>query len=196
MDKNELLRQMFLEYWQWDVDPELDNPPANSPEAFVLSMYDEKKSMALSKYPWRSAISYVELTGTEPEVSKDGHYKYEVKVPDNFLMATGFWRDFKRTQDCHNSVDIVGKTARTNLPKFTMGYVNKDVDEDDLDPWVCDYIKIVIASELSDIGGQTPDRKNYLMQKAEADLITCGNKDFEMAHHDEVSSSIHQFEWY
>lgn len=196
MNKLDLLREMFLEYWQWDVNPELENPPKNSPEEFVLSMYDDRKASALMAYPWRSAVRYVDLDLQIPEVSSDGRYKYEATVPEDFILAVGFWQDKARRIDCMNSVDIVGRKARTNLKSITMGYIKKDVDEEDLDPWVIDYIKIFIASELSDIGGQSPDRKNFLMEKVQSDLIKCGNKDYEMAHKDEISSSIHQFEWY
>lgn len=195
MNKNELLREMFLKFWQWDVDPQLTNPTANSPEYFVLSMYDNLKANALSKYPWRSATVYVTLTPTVPLVSSDGRYKYEVAIPENFVLATGFWRDRERLRDAHNSVDIVGKVARTNLPEFTMGYINQATDESNLDPWVCDYIQIYIAAELADIGGQTPERKQYLENLVETMLIKCGNKDYEMAHKDPISSSLTQFEW-
>lgn len=201
MTKQELLQQMFLEYWQYNVNPIIPDdttglplPPANSPEAFVLQMYDAKKAIALAKYPWRSATKYVTLTTTDSV--DDGRYKYWAALPDNFVLATGFWQDKERLRDAQNAVDIVGKQARTNLTTFTLGYIDKDIPEDDLDPWVCEWIKIFIASELADIAGQTPDRKNFLMQKAAQDLIICGNKDYEMAQKDEVSSSIHQFEWY
>lgn len=195
MNRNTLLREMFLEYWQWDVEPEFENPTPNSPESFVLSMYDSKKEEALAAYPWRSATRYTQLNLKEPEQSSDGRYKYEATLPEDFILAVGFWQDKTRHYDCMNAVDIVGKKARTNMRTITLGYIKKDVDEDDLDPWVLDYIKIKIAADLSDIGGQSIDRKNYLLQQAEVNLIKCGNKDYEMAHKDEISSSIHQFEW-
>lgn len=195
MTENELLRQMFLKYWQWNVDPVLDNPPANSPEYFVKSMYKNLKADALSKYPWRSATVYVNLEPAIPEQPADERYKYEVKIPDNFVIATGFWEDKERLRPRHNSVDIVGRMARTNLKKFTMGYINKDVDEAILDPWVCDFIAIYIAAELADLGGQAPDRKTFLLQQVDTMLVKCGNRDYEMAHRDEVSNTIHQFEY-
>ena len=55
MDKKHLLRDMFLKYWQWNVEPQLDNPPMNSPEYFVLSMFENLKENALAAYPWRSS---------------------------------------------------------------------------------------------------------------------------------------------
>lgn len=196
MDKKSVLRDMFLRYWQWDVEPELDNPPKNSPEYFVLSMYDDEKQAALCRYPWRSAVRYAQLELSKPERPADGRYRYEADLPEDFGLAVGFWQDSQRRMDCHNAVDIVGKKARTNLNTITLGYIKKDVEEDELDPWVIDYLEIFIASDLSDIGGQSPDRKNYLNQKAETDLIACGNKDYEMSQKDEVSSTTHQFEWY
>lgn len=195
MTDKDLMRQMFLKYWQWNVEPEIDNPPADSPEYFVTSMYENLKADALSKYPWRSATVYVTLTPQIPETSQDGRYKYQVTLPANFVLATGFWEDAERLRPRHNSVDIVGNVARTNLQKFTMGYINKEVDESILDPWVCDYIEAYIASELSDIGGQTPDRKAWLAQNLDNLLIKCGNRDYEMSHRDEVSETIHQFEY-
>lgn len=195
MTENELLTEMFLKYWQWDIVPTLTNPPANSPEYFVKSLYENLKANALARYPWRSATVYTTITPSVPEVSSDGRYKYEAAIPDNFVLATGFWRDRQRLHPAHNEVDIVGKVARTNLPEFTMSYINYKTDEKDLDPWVCDYIQIFIAAELSDIGGQTPERKQFLDNLAETMLIKCGNKDFEMSHHDPISNSLNQFEW-
>lgn len=195
MDKNTLLREMFLEFWLWDVEPDFENPTPNSPESFILSLYDSKKEEALSAYPWRSATRYAQLDLKEPEQSSDGRYKYEADVPEDFIVAIGFWKDKERRMDCMNSVDIVGKKARTNEKTIIMGYTKKDVDEDDLDPWVLDYIKLVLAADLADIGGIPLDRKNYLLQKKDVDLIKLGNKDYEMSHRDEISSSIHQFEW-
>ena len=193
MDKKHLLREMFLKYWQWNVDPQLDNPPANSPEYFVLSMYDNLKENALATYPWRSATKYKSFKMSELGCSGDGRYKYETVLPDDFIIATGFWNDPERIQPRQNSVDIVGKLARTNLKEFTLGYISKDIDEEYLDTWVCDFIQIFIASELSDLGGQTPDRKTYLGQLMQEMLIKCGNKDYEMAQKDHISSSIFQF---
>lgn len=195
MDRDTLLTEMFLEYWLWDIKPDFENPPANSPEEFILSLYQGKKEDALSAYPWRSATRYAQLELKVPEQSADGRYKYEANVPEDFLIAIGFWRDKERRMDCMNSVDIVGKKARTNETSITMGYTKKDVDEDELDPWVIEYIKLVLAADLADIGGVPIDRKNYLLQRKDVELIKLGNKDYEMAHKDEISSSIHQFEW-
>lgn len=193
MDRKDLLREMFLKYWQWNVEPELDNPPKNSPEYFVLSMYDNMKEAALAVYPWRSAIKYRTYELDENCCSSDGRYKYEVCLPDDFILATGFWEDKERRISRQNSVDVVGRYARTNLKNVTIAYVSKDVEEDYLDSWVCDFIQIFIASELSDIGGQTPDRKQYFAQMVQEMLVKCGNKDYEMQQKDPVSSSIYQF---
>jgi len=202
MDKQTLLTEMFLEYWQFNVNPVipdatgLPQPPVNSPEYFVLQFYQDKKDMALAAYPWRSATKYITLTADPTVTPGDGRYAYEITLPDDFILATGFWRDATRRHDAQNSVDIVGPLARTNLKQFTLGYISKTIDESLLDPWVCEWIKIYIAANLADIGGQTPDRKNFLMETAAQDLIRLGNKDYEMAQKDEVSSSIHQFQWY
>ena len=196
MTKNELLKEMLLEYWQWDVEPDFDNVLPNSPEYFILQMYDNKKNIALSRYPWRSAIKYVDIVGEIPTTYADRRYKYENTIPENFVMAVGFWRDKERRLDAHNDVDIVGRKARTNMREYTMGYIDKDIPEEDLDPWVCEYLKIFLATELSDIGGISPDRKNFLLQKEAQDLIVYGNKDYEMSQRDPVSSSIYQYLWY
>lgn len=193
MDKKHIIRDMFLKYWQWNVEPELDNPPANSPEYFVLSLYDNMKENALAAYPWRSATVYESFEMCECCCSGDKRYKYETCLPDDFIIATGFWEDPERLKPRQNEVDIVGKIARTNLKRFTLGYISKDVDEESLDAWVCDFIEIFIASELSDLGGQTPDRKQYFNQLVQELLIKCGNKDYEMAQKDPISSSIFQF---
>lgn len=193
MDKKHLLRDMFLKYWQWNVEPQLDNPPMNSPEYFVLSMFDNLKENALAAYPWRSAVRYKSFEMVESSSCADGRYKYEACLPDDFIIATGFWEDRERRKPRQNEVDIVGRYARTNLKNFTLGYVSKEVDIEELDPWVCDFIEIFIASELSDLGGQTPDRKQYFNQLVQELLIKCGNKDYEMAQKDPISSSIFQF---
>lgn len=196
MDKKHLLRDMFLKYWQWNVDPVLDNPPVNSPEYFVLSMFDNLKENALAAYPWRCAIKYKTYNLENTTSCEDRRYKHESFVPDDFIIAVGFWEDAERRQPRQNSVDIVGRMLRTNLKTLTMAYVSKDVEVEEMDPWVCDFIEIFIASELSDLGGQTPDRKQYFNQLLQEMLIKCGNKDYEMAQKDPISSSIFQFtEW-
>ena len=196
MDKKHLLRDMFLKYWQWNVEPELDNPPANSPEYFVLSMYQNLKENALAAYPWRSATKYKSFELNDSCSCGDRRYKYETVLPDDFIIAIGFWEDPERRRPRQNEVDIVGNIARTNLKSFTLAYTSVDVDEENLDPWVWDFIEVFIASELSDLGGQTPDRKTYLGQLVQEMLIKCGNKDYEMAQKDPISSSIFQFtEW-
>lgn len=192
--KKELLTHMFLKYWKYDTVPDFDNIVPNSPEELVLKVYDTLKKRALGNYQWRSATKYVWIICDEPEIRADGRYRFESTVPDNFLSATGFWADKERRQDAHNSVDIVGRSIRTNLDAFTLGYIDGSIPETDLDSWVIEYLEIFIASEAADIGGVGVDDKNYLLQKAANDLIILGNKDFEMAHHDEISASIHQFE--
>ena len=54
---------------------------------------------------------------------------------------------------------------------------------------------IFIAAEASNIGGVSNDWKNFLMTKAQNDWFDLTNKDYEMAQRDEVSASIHQFEF-
>lgn len=193
--KKKLLKEVFLLYWKWDIMPNLDNPEENTPEYFILDLYDSFKENALSKYNWRSAIKYQKITCEEPEISNDKRYKYSATLPEDFLKAVGFWQDEERNNSCHNSVDIVGNEARTNLKEFTLGYINKNIEEDKLDFWVRDFIGITIATEGADIAGVPTDVKNFLISKLEVDLIKLGNLDYEMAHKDEISSSIHQFEW-
>lgn len=193
MTKTELLTQMCMIYWQWNITPNFTDPPDESPEAQVLSMYDTLKNNALIRYPWRSATKYIHLLPLVQETPADARYKYEAQVPDDFLLATGFWSDPQRRNGRQNSVDIVGRSARTNLLRFTMGYISSDVPEEEFDPWLCEWIKIYIAAEASDIAGQSTDRKLFLLEERNRMLIECGNKDFEMSHKDGISSSTHWF---
>lgn len=196
-NKKEILDEIFLVYWKWDVAPEYENPADNSPEQFVLNMFDGLKDRALLNYPFRCARKYSRQSGEDVEsTDTNKKYKYKSTLPEDFLYATGFWADETRRTDMHNGVDILGNVARSDVKDFTMEYIASGLDCSVLDPWVRDYIAIFIASELSDIGGCTIETKNYLMQLADMTKISAGNKDYEMAHHDEFSSSIHQFEWY
>lgn len=192
----------MLLYWEYDTEPEFtgtdDTPSAtvpNSPEDLLLKVYDQLKKRALASYDWRSATKYQIVTPTEPAGGTgDPRYKYSATVPSDFLKVVGYWADENRQSPAHNAVDTRGTIMRTNLNKFVLEYV-ADVSEKNLDPWVIDYLMIFIASEASDIGGISNDRKNFLMQKAQNDWYVLTNKDYDMAHHDEVSSSIHQFEF-
>lgn len=199
--KKDLLKQLMLLYWEYDTEPEFggtdDNPTAtvrNSPEDLLLKVYSQLKKRALASYDWRSAIKYTIVTPTAPSGGTgDPRYKYSATVPNDFLKVVGYWADENRQAPAHNAVDTRGRTMRTNLNKFVLEYV-ADVSETELDPWLIDYLMIFIAAEASDIGGISNDRKNFLLSKAQNDWITLTNKDYDMAHHDEVSSSIHQFE--
>ena len=199
--KKDLLKQLMLLYWEYDTEPVFtgtdDNPTAsvtNSPEDLLLKVYGQLKKRALASYDWRSATKYIIITPTEPSGGTgDPRYKYSATVPNDFLKVVGYWADENRMTPAHNAVDTRGRTMRTNLSKFVLEYV-ADVSEKDLDPWLIDYLMIFIAAEASDIGGISNDRKNFLLSKAQNDWITLTNKDYDMAHHDEVSSSIHQFE--
>lgn len=195
-EKKEILDEIFLVYWKWDVSPDYENPPENSPEQFVLDMFDSLKDKALLKYPFRCARKYARQQGSEVE-STDANkkYKYKSTLPEDFLYATGFWADEQRRTGIQNEVDILRNEARSDVKDFTIEYIARGLDCSVLDAWVRDYIAIYMASELSDIGGCTVETKNYLMQLADMTRISAGNKDYEMAHHDEISSSIHQFEW-
>lgn len=201
--KKDLLKQLMLLYWEYDTEPEFtgtdDAPTAavtNSPEDLLLKVYGQLKKRALASYDWRSATKYTIVTPTEPvDGTGDPRYKYSASVPADFLKVVGYWADENRQVPAHNCVDTRGTTMRTNLNKFVLEYV-ADVSEKNLDPWVIDYLMIFIAAEASDIGGISNDRKNFLLTKAQNDWITLTNKDYDMAHHDEVSSSIHQFEIY
>jgi len=201
--KKDLLKQLMLLYWEYDTEPQFagtdDEPTAvvtNSPEDLLLKVYDQLKKRALASYDWRSATKYATVTPTEPSGGTgDPRYKYSATVPDDFLKVVGYWADTNRQAPAHNCVDTRGTIMRTNLKQFVLEYV-ADVSEKNLDPWVIDYLMIFIAAEASDIGGISNDRKNFLMAKAQGDWITLTNKDYDMAHHDEVSSSIHQFEIY
>lgn len=193
--KKELLTNLFLKYWKYDTLPDFENITTNSPEDLVLKIYDSLKKRALNNYPWKSAIKYVTIDTDESIDPKDGRYRYEACVPCNFLSAVGFWVDPERRNNAHNSVSIVGRSIRTNLKQFTMAYIDGSVSEEDLDPWVREYLEVFIAAEAADLGGVGADQKNFLIQKADIDLTILGNKDFEMDVHDEVSSSIHQFEF-
>lgn len=206
LTKRELLKQLMLLYWEYDTEPEFNgqdsteaNPVAsipNSPEDLLLKVYEQLKRRALASYNWRSTIRYVQITPTEPEGGTgDTRYKYSAPVPNDFIKVVGYWADADRVIPAHNSVDTVGTTMRTNMQSFVLGYV-ANVAETNFDSWLDDYLMIFIAAEASDIGGVSNDRKNFLMQKAQNDWFDLTNKDYEMAHHDEVSASIHQFQIY
>lgn len=203
LTKRELLKQLMLLYWQYDTEPQFagteDVPTAvvaNSPEDLLLKVYDQLKKRALASYDWRSTIRYVSITPTEPEGGTgDTRYKYSASVPTDFLKVVGYWADAERHVPAHNCVDTVGRTMRTNMQSFVLGYV-ANVKETEFDSWLDDYLMIFIAAEASNIGGVSNDWKNFLMTKAQNDWFDLTNKDYEMAQRDEVSASIHQFEFH
>lgn len=200
--KKQLLTSMFLLYWQYDTLPdfiedeqtgEVTTSEENSVEALVLEVYEDLKQSALAAYPWRSTIKYETLTLSAPlNGTGDEKYSYSAEVPDDFLVMNGFWKDTERNNQCHNEVEMVGRNVRSNLTSVTMSYIS-DTDEEDLDMWVIDWIKIYIAAEAADIGGQSADRKQLLMQKKLTDFTELSNKDYEMAHKEDISDSTKQF---
>ena len=202
--RDELLMEMFLQYWKYPVKPTFQDGNGNdladnSVEGLTLAMYETTKNEALMVYPWRSAQKYVFLNNPQPNTTGDGKYKYVFTLPTDFLTANGFWRDEKRCQGIQNEVDIIGNIAKTNRSAFMLQYTaDMKEHEDKLDPWVKDWVKLYLAANLADIGGLDPNSKNFLIQKAEYDEPTLKNKDFEMSHHDETIGNEDQFlhDWY
>lgn len=196
--KKQLLEDMCVLYWEYDVKPDFsntDNFEPNSPESLLLGVYDSLKNDAISSYSWRSAIKYVTIKPQVPENSTDGKYKYQASVPDDFLKEDGFWHDKERGMPAKKQVDIIGRVAKTNLQEFTMGYLVKNIPEDELDSWVIEYLKIYIAANAADIAGLSLDRKNYLLQQAEISFIKNSNIDYKMSTHmdEEINQTLNQF---
>ena len=193
--KKEILNNIFLLYWKWDTKPDWDNIQENSPEDLLLAVYDDLKKGALTKYPWRCLRKYSLQNGKENSEAIDKKYKYESTLPEDFLFATGFWEDVERRHGIQNEVEFVGMTAKTNYKTFIMEYISCEVEEANMDRWLREYLSLYIAMEASDIGGCNAETKNYLIQKESLEFVNTCNKDYEMDHKDEVSPSIHQFQY-
>lgn len=204
MTRDELLAQMFLQYWKYPVKPTFKNPDGtdkddDSVEGLVLSVYEATKNRALMAYPWRSAQKYVYLENPTPNDTGDDKFLNAFTLPADFLTANGFWRDKKRNEPIQNEVDIIGNIAKSNKSAFLMQYTAKmEGAEANLDPWVIEWIQLYLAANLADIGGVDPQTKNFLIQKVEYDEPTLKNKDFEMSHHDETLGNEDQYlhDWY
>lgn len=200
MTKEKLLSEMCVLYWLYDTKPDFtdteENPlPPNSTEKLVLDVYDSLKKEALAKYPWRCAMRYVEIKPKEPEEYKDKKFKYTAKVPEDFLKEDGFWFDSERTRPAKNLVEVVGSEIRTNLESFTMGYISKNVQENEMDSWLISYLKAYIAFKAADVAGLSTDRINYLANVAESEFWTQSNIDYKMTNDkdEEIQDSLNQF---
>lgn len=194
--KAKLLAEMCVLYWEYDTKPDFTGTlEPNSPEQLVLDVYDSLKQEVLQSYPWRSAIKYVTLTTSEPLTNTDPKYSRTVSVPSDFLKEDAFWYDEKRSTPITDGIDIIGKTAKTNLEKFTMSYISKDIAESNMDSWLISYLQIYIAAKAADIGGLSADRKSLLLQQADADFWNYSNTDWKMSHkdNDALNESINQF---
>ena len=194
--KAKLLAEMCVLYWEYDTKPDFTGTlQANSPEQLVLDVYDSLKQEVLESYPWRSAIKYVTLTTSVPNPSTDGKYSRAVAVPTDFLKEDVFWYDENRNTTITDGIEVVGKTIKTNLEKFTMSYVSKDTLESNMDSWLISYLQIYIAAKAADIGGLSADRKSLLLQQADNDFWNYSNTDWKMSHkdNDALTDSINQF---
>lgn len=194
--KAKLLADMCVLYWEYDTKPDFTGTlQSNSPEQLVLDVYDSLKQEVLESYPWRSAIKYVTLTTSEPNPSTDKKYSRSVSVPTDFLKEDGFWYDENRNTTVTDGIEVVGKTIKTNLEKFTMSYVSKDTLESNMDSWLVSYLQIYIAAKAADIGGLSADRKTLLLQQADNDFWNYSNTDWKMSHkdNDALTDSINQF---
>ena len=194
--KAKLLAEMCVLYWEYDTKPDFTGTlQANSPEQLVLDVYDSLKQEVLESYPWRSAIKYVTLTTSVPNPSTDGKYSRSVAVPTDFLKEDGFWYDENRNTTITDGIEVVGKTIKTNLEKFTMSYVSKDTLESNMDSWLISYLQVYIAAKAADIGGLSADRKSLLLQQADNDFWNYSNTDWKMSHkdNDALTDSINQF---
>ena len=110
--KNDILTNICLLYWLYDEVPDLSTTNTDDTIKRLLQVYDSLKSDALSKYPWRSAIKYIELTTETPIESTDGRYTYVVDLPTDFLKEEGFWENWERSTICPQSVEITGRIAK------------------------------------------------------------------------------------
>ena len=194
-----LLKKVFLQYWKWDSVPSFTTPSwtveDNSPEDLLMQLYPDLKSEVVREYPWRCCQKYAKITPTTPTSNDDKRYAKRGTVPNDFLIANGFWLDEERRIRIPNSVDIIGTTIKTNLDSFTMQYTSNAIAETNMDVWLLDYMATYIACEASDIGGCNADTKNFLLQKKDIDYLTATNKDYQMAHQEEMSDTIHQYEF-
>lgn len=195
--KAKLLADMCVLYWEYDTKPDFtdENLADNSPEKLVLGVYESLKQEVLQSYPWRSAIKYTTLTTSVPNPIPDKKYGRSVAVPTDFLKEDGFWYDETRHMAITQGIEVVGKTVRTNLESFTMGYISKDTLESNMDTWLISYLQVYIAAKAADIGGLSADRKNLLLQQADNDFWNYSNTDWKMAHkdNDSLNDSINQF---
>jgi len=194
--KAKLLADMCVLYWEYDTKPDFTGTlEPNSPEQLVLNVYDTLKQEVLQSYPWRSAIKYVTLTTSEPLTNTDPKYSRTAALPSDFLKEDAFWYDEKRNTTITEGIDIIGKTAKTNLERFTMSYISKDTLESNMDPWLISYLQIYIAAKAADIGGLSAERKSLLLQQADADFWNYSNTDWKMSHkeNDALTESINQF---
>jgi len=192
--KNDILMNVCLIHWLYPTVPDLNATTTDDTIKRLLKVYDTFKSAALSKYPWRCAIKYVEITTSTPTTSIDGRYKYTAELPPDFLKEEGFWEDWARTSKCPQSIEIVGKTAKTNLTKFTLAYISSDIAEEDLDNWVADWLEIYIAAEGAKLAAIPDDQAIALANKRELDFVELSNKDWRNAHHeDDNQDTLAQF---
>lgn len=195
--KAKLLADMCVLYWEYDTKPDFtdENLEENSPEKLLLGVYDSLKQEVLQSYPWRSAIKYVTLTTAETLGNPDKKYSRTVSVPTDFLKEDAFWYNEKRNVPIIDGIEIVGKTAKTNLESFTMSYISKDTLESNMDSWLISYLQVYIAAKAADIGGLSAERKNLLLQQADNDFWNYSNTDWKMAHkdNDALNESINQF---
>lgn len=196
--KAKLLADLCIQYWEYDTKPDFSDPDAleaNSPEKLLFDIYDSLKEEVLESYPWRSVIKFTTLTTTTPSALVDDKYSRSVNMPLDFLKEDAFWYDSKRNNPLLDGVEIVGKIAKTNLEKFTMSYISKDVVESNMDSWLISYLKIYIAANAADISGLSAERKAQLLQQADNDFWSCSNTDWKMAnkHNDALEASINEF---
>lgn len=199
MTKEQLLSEMCLLYWLYDTKPDFTDTEEkplldNSTEKLVLDVYESLKKDVLARYPWRSAIRYVDVKAEIAETPNDPRFKYTAKVPENFVKENGFWYDSNRTNLAKNQMEVVGKEIRSNLESFTMGYV-ANVSEEELDPWVIRYLEAYIAYKAADIGGLSTDRINALSVISENEFWVQSNIDYKMTQNkgEEIQDSLNQF---
>lgn len=191
--KEEILNNVFIKHWEWDVLPDWDNIEDNSQQALVLACYDHEKKNVLASYPWRRCIKYITLDLIASTI--DGMYGFQCLLPEGFLKEYGFWADNQRGIKLFDECCISGNLLLSKRNKVTLGYI-ADTPEEDWDIWLKEYFECYLAAELARVGGQPTDREQLLKQECLLSFSRAKNRDYEMTPK-ATNPSLMQFcEWY
>ena len=116
--------------------------------AYINFMYDQVMEGILQSYNWGWCRQYAELLEREDVEPGVGRYKYNYKLPKDFLYLNNKYSDVSYKMPIADfDLNWIDQMINTNSQKCFIEYV-RNVEEKKYPAYFVDYVKLKLAFEL------------------------------------------------